>query len=320
VTPQQALDLIPELPHVYDEPFADSSQVPSLLLARLTRAHVTVALSGDGGDEAFAGYNRHVHANLLAPPLAWMPAALRRGVAALLDAPGPARWDRLGNLLPAVRRPRELGDKIGKVALVLRGMAGESHRRLLCNWPDAARYLRGNHGADCLAMPDTDRVGRDKPGPTNPGEQMQLQDTLIYLPDDVLVKVDRATMDVALECRVPLLDHRVVEFGWRLPWRMRVRGLTGKWIARQVLRRYVPPHLFERPKTGFTLPLADWLRGGLRDWAEAMLAPARLDASGVLDAAAVRSLWQEHLDGRRNRQHALWNVLMFQAWHERWRH
>jgi asparagine synthase (glutamine-hydrolysing) len=220
----------------------------------------------------------------------------------------------LARVLPAPVRPRQAADKVHKLAAVLRAPAEQVYAQLLAPWPDARECIRGG-GQRCMAFGDT----RVLQGLSSMGERLQYLDAAVYLPDDVLVKVDRATMAVALECRVPLLDHRVMEAAWRLPWSMRVRGLTGKWLARQVLERYLPRRLFARPKSGFSVPLADWLRGGLREWAEAMLDPVRLDASGFLDTGAVRALWQEHLAGRSNRQHALWNVLTFQAWHEHWR-
>ena len=313
VTPAEALAVIPDLARMYDEPFADSSQIPTFLLARLTRAQVTVALSGDGGDEAFAGYNRHVYAGPLLAPALGAPAALRRPLAAMLDAVSPARWEALAGMLPATVRPRQTADKLHKLAACLRAPAHEVYGQLLAALPDANSFIHGG-GRRRTAFGDAAVLQ----ALTGKGEQLQYLDAAVYLPDDVLVKVDRATMAVALECRVPLLDHRVIEAAWRWPWPLRVRGLTGKWLARQILERYLPRRLFTRPKSGFTMPLADWLRGGLRDWAEAMLDPARLDASGILDTGAVRALWQEHLSGRSNRQNALWNLLTFQAWHEHW--
>jgi asparagine synthase (glutamine-hydrolysing) len=314
VTPVEALAVIPDLARMYDEPFADSSQVPTFLLARLTRAQVTVALSGDGGDEAFAGYNRHVYAGpLLAPALA-APESLRRRMAGLLEAVSPARWEALAGMLPAKIRPRQAADKLHKLAACLRAPAQEVYAQLIATLPDAKNFIHGS-GRRRTAFGDAAVLQ----ALTGMGERLQYLDAAVYLPDDMLVKVDRATMAVALECRVPLLDHRVIEAAWRCPWSLRVRGLTGKWLARQILERYLPRPLFARPKSGFSMPLADWLRGGLRDWAEAMLDPVRLDAAGILDAGAVRALWQEHLSGRSNRQHALWNVLTFQAWHEHWR-
>lgn len=314
VTPAEALTVIPDLARMYDEPFADSSQIPTFLLARLTRAQVTVALSGDGGDEAFAGYNRHVFSRSLLAPALCAPHTLRRGMAGLLDAVSPAGWEALARALPAALQPRQAADKLHKLAAVLRAPADEAYAQLLAAWPDAGAFIRGG-GVRRRLFGDGTTLGRL----SGMGERLQYLDAAVYLPDDVLVKVDRATMAVALECRVPLLDHRVLEAAWRLPWPLRVRGLTGKWIARQVLERYVPQRLFARPKSGFSVPLANWLRGGLRDWAEAMLNPARLDFGGMLDAVAVRALWQEHLSGRCNRQYALWNILIFQAWHEHWR-
>ncbi|MBI1731281.1 MAG: asparagine synthase (glutamine-hydrolyzing) [Gammaproteobacteria bacterium] len=314
VTPAEALAVIPELAHHYDEPFADSSQIPTLLLARLARATVTVALSGDGGDETFAGYTRHVVARLLLAPALGVPLAVRRVLARGLDAVRPSIWDAFAAGIPAAHRPRQPADKARRLAAVLHAAESGIYAALLATWPESPRGT-GGAGAARTAFGDPATLAQLH----GLGERLQYLDGSVYLPDDALVKVDRATMAAALECRVPLLDHRVVEAAWRVPWPLRVRGLTGKWIARQVLSRYVPARLIERPKSGFSIPLADWLRGGLRDWAEAMLTPAQLARCGMPEPVAVRKLWQEHLGGRCNGQHALWNVLTYQAWHEHWR-
>lgn len=314
VTPAEALGVIPDLPHIYDEPFADSSQVPSLLLARLARSHVTVALTGDGGDEAFAGYNRHIMARTLIGPALRLPASWRGSLARGLDAVAPAYWNRLAGWLPSRVRPRQVPDKVQRLAAVLPCSPDQVYAQLLATWPAAAQHTRA--GVARREFGDANTLA-SLPGL---GERLQYLDSAVYLPDDGLVKVDRATMAASLECRVPLLDHRVLEAAWRLPWSMRVRGLAGKWMARKVLSRYVPPYLFNRPKSGFSIPLAAWLRDGLRDWAEGLLEPARLARSGLVDAASMRALWQDHLSGRADRHHALWNLLTFQSWHERWYH
>lgn len=302
--PEDALAVVPELAGIYDEPFADSSQIPTLLVSRLAREHVVVVLSGDGGDEVFAGYNRHVLMARMAPLLG-LPAGLRGRVAGLADRLSPALLDRVAGLLPSRLRPREAADKMQKLARVLGAAdAGEIHERLLTHWelpPLFEPYPPPP--AQGLALAD-------------PLERMQLRDSLEYLPDDILVKVDRASMSAGLEARAPFLDHRVVELAWRLPRTMRVRGGTGKWALRRVLDRYVPKALVDRPKTGFALPLAAWLRGPLRDWAEALLAPDALHPA--LDRGPIRAAWAEHLSGARNHQHRLWCVLMVQAWAQRW--
>jgi asparagine synthase (glutamine-hydrolysing) len=305
VSPAEAQAVIPDLPSIYDEPFADSSQVPTYLLSKLTRRHVTVALSGDGGDELFAGYTRHRFARLAER----VPEPLGQALACGLGVAGPALWDRVLRLLPASKRPRLGGDKMMKAASLFRAGSEGGYLSLVSAFdaPEAivpgAREVRGPIFDAQLAksLPD-------------PLDRMQYLDTVTYLPDDILTKVDRASMAVALEARVPLIDHRVVEFAWKLPSRFKLRGGKGKWLLRQVLYRHVPKELVERPKSGFAVPIDAWLRGPLRAWAEELLSPRRLAEGGLLAPAPIRTRWREHLEGTRNWHASLWNVLMFQAW------
>jgi asparagine synthase (glutamine-hydrolysing) len=311
VTAQQALDVIPRLPDMFDEPFADSSQIPTYLVAALTRTHVTVALSGDGGDELFAGYNRYTVATRMWKWLSFLPRPLRAGLARGLTAVSPARWETLLSVWP--RLPGQAGDKLHKLAGVLAVRdVDELYRGINTHW-EPADIMPGT--AEPRGLLWDESVASDIPDPLS---RMQFLDLVTYLPDDILTKVDRATMAVALEARVPLIDHRVVEFAWRLPRRAKIRNGVSKWLLRQVLYRHVPAELVERPKMGFGVPLADWLRRPLRDWAEALLSEQRLSESGLFDVALIRRRWAEHLSGTRNWQYSLWNVLMFEAWRERW--
>ncbi len=313
VTSDQALDVIPRLPQWYDEPFADSSQIPTYLVSAMTRRHVTVALSGDGGDELFAGYNRYQLTQQFWRTLSLLPRSLRKSAAAAVSAIAPDRWTSLLSALPSRLRPPQAGDKVHKVASVLKlDSADAVYRRLVSHWEPSEVMLQAREPRSIL---DDESVRREFPDLLS---RMQFLDLVTYLPDDILTKVDRASMAVALEARVPLIDHRVVEFTWRLPQEAKVRGGTSKWLLRQVLYRHVPPALIERPKMGFGIPLGEWLRGPLRGWAETLLNEKRLREAGLLDPAVVGRYWQEHIDGRRNWQYLLWNVLMLEAWRERW--
>ena len=313
VTSSQALDLIPRLPDIYDEPFADSSQIPTYFVSAMTRKYVTVALSGDGGDELFAGYNRYQLTRRFWQALSIMPRPIRNAAASALTMVRPDHWTALAAALPARFRLPQTGDKLHKLAAVLNLTSADAiYRRLVSHWEPSAITLDAREpesiiGDDTLSREFPDLLAR-----------MQFLDLVTYLPDDILTKVDRASMAVALEARVPFLDHRVVEFSWRLPRDAKVRTRTSKWLLRQVLYRHVPRALIERPKMGFGIPLGEWLRGPLRDWAEGLLAENRLRDAALLDHKVVRRFWQEHLDGSRNWQHLLWDVLILEAWRERW--
>ena len=310
VEPSHAQEIIPRLSEWYDEPFADPSQIPTFLVSEMTRRHVTVALSGDGGDEIFAGYNRYFWAESLWGRLGWMPSALRRGTAAALRLPPPGFWDRLFQAVSPRWRPGQAGDKVYKLADILTLTDSDAlYRRRISLWQQPESLVLGSTESKGVLWDG--EVTREIPSFL---ERMQFMDMATYLPDDILTKVDRASMAVSLEARVPLLDHRVVEFAWRLPRSMKIRNGESKWLLRQVLYKHVPRNLIERPKMGFGVPIDHWLRAELRDWAEDLLDEGRLRREGFLNPEPIRQKWNEHLSGRRNWQHQLWTVLMFQAW------
>lgn len=314
VTPAQAMQVVPRLPSMYDEPFADSSQIPTHLVAQLARRHVTVALSGDGGDELFCGYSRYLLAQRLWHRISAVPVPMRRAAAATIAAFSEPTWDRiaegLGRLLPMSERFARPGEKVHKGARAMAARSSDAlYLNLVSQWADPGTLVLG------AREPRTVLSGANTPLRELPDvPRMMAFDLLTYLPDDILAKVDRAAMAVSLETRVPLLDHRVIEFAWQLPMAHKLRDGVGKWALRQVLYRHVPRDLVERPKMGFAVPIDSWLRGPLRDWAEALLDPRRLEEDGLLATEPIRLAWKQHLDGSANRQSQLWNVLMFQAW------
>ena len=314
VEPDHAIDLIPSLAERYDEPFGDSSQLPTLLVSELARRHVMVALSGDGGDELFGGYNRHAQARTLRRVYAASPRWARKAVAGVLTSLRPGAWDRLSAVLPARRRPRLFGDKLHMLAEVMSlERFDEVYPRLVSHWRLDAELVPGEGRGAGRLEPDglVARLGDEV-------EWMQLLDLCTYLPGDILTKVDRASMAHSLEARVPLLDHRVVEHAWCLPVDRKIRAGETKWILRRVLERYVPRTLFERPKMGFAVPIDRWLRGSLRDWAAELLDPGALAEDELFNVELVRRRWEEHQAGGRNWQYSLWIVLMGQAWRRRW--
>ena len=303
--------VIPDLARIYDEPFADSSQIPTVLLSRLTRKSVTVALSGDAGDELFCGYNRYLVSRRYWEAAARVPAPLRAGIGKALTRIAPGAWDRL-TALPFVPNISMLGDKAHKVGRMLQTDVGvaDIYRASNEEW---SGNLPLTSAARLAANIDAPELVRD-----TAQEQMMHWDMQSYLPDDILTKVDRAAMSTSLETRVPLLDHRVVEQAWRTPLAFKMRDGQGKWALRQILYRYVPKALIERPKAGFAIPIGTWLRGPLRDWAETLLSEQALARQPALDAKAIRQRWFEHLAGTHDRTASLWGVLMFQAWLGEW--
>lgn len=314
VHPADALAVIPRLPTMYCEPFSDSSQIPTFLVSQMARQHVTVALSGDGGDELFGGYNRYLSARKVWSRMQRLPLFARHAAAGMLRALPPATWDRLFALAKPLL-PKRLhlaipGDKAQKLADVL-ALSDEQafFHQLTSHWKDPASIVIGAREPQTqlttpAAWPHSDSFEH----------WMMAMDTQTYMTDDILVKVDRAAMATSLETRVPMLDHRVVELAWRMPLDLKIRQGQGKWLLRQVLYRHIPQQLIERPKQGFSIPLDSWLRGPLRDWAEHLLNEGRLRQEGYFHPAPIRQMWTEHLSGRRNWQHHLWDVLMFQAW------
>jgi asparagine synthase (glutamine-hydrolysing) len=315
VTDADARSVIPRLPTVYDEPFADPSAVPTLLVSQLASRHVTVALSGDGGDELFGGYSRHFWGPTIWARVGWLPLWMRRATAGALTSVSPRYWDKtfvaLDRILPARLRQRTPGDKMQKLAPVLDAESPQAlYRTLVSHWNSDSPVLY----AQSVVSPETDPNAF--PRMPHFAEGMMCLDLVTFLPDDVLVKADRASMAVSLEARAPFLDHRVVEYAWQLPLSMKLRDGRGKYMLRRVLERHVPPSLIDRPKSGFGVPIGTWLRGSLREWAEALLNERRLRSEGFLRSEPIQKKWEEHLSGQHNWQHILWDVLMFEAWLE----
>lgn len=319
VDAKTAMDVIPKLSRMYDEPFADSSQIPTHLVASLARQHVTVALTGDAGDELFGGYNRHVWGTKLNARLSGLPRPVRSVLGAVLAAVAPEPANTLVQLLepvlPKSLRTRRAGDQVAKIARIVGAKSADDLYRLLCSIDSTpSTSVIGGHETASWADSEMNEIA----SPLDPLDRMTLADSLSYLSDDILQKVDRAAMAVSLETRVPFLDRDVVEFAARVPPSMKIRDGRGKWLVRQVLYRHVPAALIDRPKTGFSIPLDQWLRGPLKSWAWDLLAPARLRQQGLFEARRVELMLHQHMSGRRNHGYWLWNVLMVQAWHDEW--
>ena len=302
------LDLIPKMPNFYDEPFADASQVPTSLVSRIARKDVTVALSGDGGDEIFGGYNRYLYLQKIRKYQQHIPLIVRQIAAKGLQSIAPSGWNSLLNLMSLHSQARNIGEKMHKLANVLAARSDyEMYKNTSTFWLDGLPLINSSNYNNT----ELEKIWSSG---FSFQEKMMITDTLQYLPDDILAKVDRASMGFSLETRAPFLDHRVFEFIWSLPLSFRIRDGMGKAIMRNILYKHIPQNLIERPKTGFSWPLGQYLRGPLRDWAESLLTIKSLSEAGYLDPIRVRSVWEEHLSGRVNRQYELWSVLMFQAW------
>lgn len=312
LTPEQTQATIPDMATFYDEPFADASQIPTYMVAKLTKQHVTVSLSGDGGDELFAGYNRYNWVPTIWKKIGMLPQPLRAGVAKFITCLPPEMWDKafkfLQPVLPGFAKQTNPGDKMHKLARILDAATPEQiYHRLISHWYDAEGLV--------LQARDFDSQIPGLAGESLVPAMMYV-DCKRYLPDDILVKVDRAAMAVSLETRIPFLDHRVVEFAWSLPTDYKIRDGKSKWPVRQLLQRYVPNELIERPKMGFGVPIDQWLRGPLKEWAHDLLSNNTLAKHNLLDHKLIEKKWREHLSGVRNWQHQLWDVLMFQTWYE----
>ena len=315
VSSRDALAVIPNLSQLYTEPFADSSQIPTYLISRMAREKVIVALSGDGGDELFGGYNRYIGVQKYWPAISQSPKFVRNALQQLIGSIPNAGITNFASAVSRVLGPKfsyaNPLEKLQKLQLVLGSDSIEQlYDLLVSQWPRPELLLRngandGYSTADTIIGESIDDVSK-----------MMLMDQLSYLPDDILVKVDRASMGVGLETRSPFLDHRLVEFGWRLPLSKKIRNGQGKWLLRELVYKHVPKKLVDRPKMGFSIPLDSWLRGPLREWAESLLSEERLVDEGHFNPAPIRQAWAEHLSGKANRQHQLWNVLMFQSWLE----
>jgi asparagine synthase (glutamine-hydrolysing) len=298
------------LPNLYDEPCADSSQIPTYLISKLAKKNVTVCLSGDAGYELFGGYNRYIWAQKFLK----IPFPLRRLSSGIINSFSPDEWDNLYKVseyfVPKKLRFTAPGNKIHKLAGILSmNSIADIYTQLVSISPQSENLLISDNISSYFI-----EKWNTIPDNFSPQNKMMLIDSLTYLPDDILCKVDRAAMGVSLETRVPFLDHRVVDFAWKIPIKFKIRDGQNKWILRQVLYKYLPKELIERPKMGFGVPLDSWLRGPLREWAEELLNESKIEKDGFLNQKRIRQIWEEHLSGKKNWQHQLWNILMFQSW------
>ena len=319
VSEQEAMEVIPQLPLLFDEPFADSSQIPTFIVSQLARKSVTVALSGDGGDELFCGYTRYALCKQLWRKIGWMPSLGRRVISSYISGTPDFFWNNtemfFSKLIRKYGRSGQVADKMYKLADVLSVKSSEDfYQGLLTHWHDPLKIIKNAN-----ELPSVFTNNYSLPTISDLTLRAMYLDMISYLPDDILVKVDRTTMGVSLEARVPLLDHRVAELAWQIPLSMKYRNGTGKWLLRQLLYRYVPEEMMNRPKMGFGVPIHKWLRGPLREWAEELINESRLEQEGFFYPAPILQKWKEHLSGKRNWQYPLWDILMFQAWYSYWK-
>lgn len=304
----EALKVIPKLPGLYDEPFADSSQIPTFLVSEMAKQHVTVALTGDAGDELFCGYNRYIFTNKLWRQISKIPMPLRKATSSLIRSIDPSIWDKTVSRLPLINKTNYLGQKLHKGANVLTCTDSNDVYNLLISQDVYSCSMLPNDYVDPIDALQINLLS------LSPLDRMMVIDFMTYLPDDVLVKVDRASMGVSLETRLPFLDHRIIEFAWSLQAHRKLHNNISKWPLKQLLNRHVPAQLFNRPKMGFAIPLNNWLRGPLKDWAHDLLTEKNLMEQGLFDAKSIQMMWQAHLNGKNRFSSLLWTILMFQAW------
>jgi asparagine synthase (glutamine-hydrolysing) len=314
VSHNDAQQIIPKLPTLYDEPFADSSQIPTYIVSKLARENVTVALSGDAGDELFGGYNRYIWGDRVWSRVKWVPPNLRHMLGGVIQKIPVPIWDKVGKFTPDKYRVTSMGDKAHRMAHRLRTVDSldDLYHSLVTEG-----YMEEDLVLNDGSMLRTKLSNNEIVSSLNESEhRMMLWDSVSYLPDDILTKVDRAAMGVGLETRIPFLDHRVVELAWRLPLKMKIKNGVGKWPLRQVLYKYVPQELIDRPKAGFSIPVGQWLHGPLYEWANELLDESRIQREGYLNPKIVSNIWKQHLSGRYDWTSRLWSILMFQSWLE----